>query len=318
MNKLLILSLLALSYQTASATSLLETFGSGANAFTIDFVQIGNPGNAADTTGSPNPAGSVNYIYNLGKYEISRDMIDKANAVGGLGITMKDMTSYGGNGVNRPAAVDWGWGNAMKFVNWLNTSKGYQVAYNTDYLGRFTLWGAGQYKGNNQYRHKDAYYFLPSVDEWYKGAYYDPNKEGGPGYWNYSTMSDIKPLSVERGTVSGAAVYGQSVGTGPADVADAGGLSAYGTMAQGGNLWEWTETSSDGINDSTYDWRELRGGDWRSASDATSLDSSARASRGSSYNNGVFGFRVASVPEPSSLSLLALGGVVMALRRRER
>ena len=40
---------------------------------------IGNPNNAADTTGNPNPVGSVSYMYNLGKYEVSRDMITKAN-----------------------------------------------------------------------------------------------------------------------------------------------------------------------------------------------------------------------------------------------
>ena len=88
MRKLLLLSLLALSYQTASAQLVTESFGSGDNAFTMDFVTIGNPGNAADTTGAPNPVGSVAYSYNLGKYEVSREQIDKANAAGSLGITM--------------------------------------------------------------------------------------------------------------------------------------------------------------------------------------------------------------------------------------
>ena len=36
---------------------MTESFGSGANTFTMDFVTIGNPGNAADTTGNPNPGG---------------------------------------------------------------------------------------------------------------------------------------------------------------------------------------------------------------------------------------------------------------------
>ena len=39
------------------STARADTFGSGSNAFDIDFVTIGNPGNAADTTGDPNPAG---------------------------------------------------------------------------------------------------------------------------------------------------------------------------------------------------------------------------------------------------------------------
>ena len=59
-----------------------DTFGSGANTFDIEFVTIGNPGNAADTTGNPNPAGSVPYTYRMGKFEISEQMIDKANAAG--------------------------------------------------------------------------------------------------------------------------------------------------------------------------------------------------------------------------------------------
>ena len=90
---------MALGYHSASAQLVTESFGTGGNAFTMDFVTIGNPGNAADTTGSPNPAGSVAYTYNLGKQEVSRDMITKANSAGSLGITMYDMSDYGGNGV---------------------------------------------------------------------------------------------------------------------------------------------------------------------------------------------------------------------------
>jgi len=84
---------------SAEAPPFSETFGSGSNQFSIDFVRIGNPGNAYDATGSPGDAGSVAYNYNIGKYEISRDMINKANSGGSLGITLADMTSYGGNGV---------------------------------------------------------------------------------------------------------------------------------------------------------------------------------------------------------------------------
>lgn len=87
----------------ASAQLMTETFGTGANQFSIDFVQIGNPGNSPDTTGRPNPTGSVAYTYNLGRYEVHRDAITKANVSGSLGIDMQDMNGYGGNGLNRPA-----------------------------------------------------------------------------------------------------------------------------------------------------------------------------------------------------------------------
>lgn len=293
----------------------MQTFGSGANQFTIDFVTIGNPGNAADTTGSPNPAGSVSYIYNIGKYEVSRDMITKANAAGGIGITMEDMTSYGGNGGNQPA-TGVSWNEAARFVNYLNTSKGYQAAYNFTTSGanaNITLWGAGQYSGSNQFRHKDAYFFLPSMDEWYKAAYGSPS-----GTWyDYTLGSNSPPSPVASGT-SGA-VYYTAINriTGSTDITNAGGLSPYGTMAQGGNVSEILETAYDGFNDTVNEDRSYRGGAF--VNDASIWISSSKNSPISPSDEAYFysGFRVASVPEPSALSLLAVGlGVVLRQRRR--
>ena len=54
-------------FLTATAANA-DTFGSVGNTFDIEFVTIGNPGNAADTTGDPNPAGSVAYEYRIGKF----------------------------------------------------------------------------------------------------------------------------------------------------------------------------------------------------------------------------------------------------------
>jgi hypothetical protein len=58
MSKFLQLLLVLATLTTiSSAQTITETSGIGANAFTMDFVTIGNPGNAADATGDPNPAG---------------------------------------------------------------------------------------------------------------------------------------------------------------------------------------------------------------------------------------------------------------------
>ena len=313
MKKLLILSLLALGYQTASAQLVTESFGSGDNTFTMDFVTIGNPNNAADTTGSPNPAGSVAYTYNIGKYEVSRDMIDKANAAGSLGITLYNMTPFGGNGINKPA-TGINWFEAAKYVNWLNTSTGGTAAYKF-VGGTFTLWSAGDagYNANNMFRNSLAKYVLPSTDEWYKAAY---GKADG-GWSNFANGTDSAPTAVAGGTDTNTAVYGWQ--SGPADINNAGGLSAYETMGQGGNAWEWNETAWDGINNIAGENRDVRGGSfhdfvWYNIV----LDNSSRYYDNSpSFENFHIGFRVASVPEPSSLSLLALGGVVVALRRRK-
>jgi len=56
-------SLLAvLGYFALMATARADVFGSGENAFNIEFVTIGDPGNLADTTGDPNPASGVSAI----------------------------------------------------------------------------------------------------------------------------------------------------------------------------------------------------------------------------------------------------------------
>ena len=114
--------LAALVSSSFSDRAWSDTFGSGANTFDIEFVSIGNPGNAADdVSANPDFAGSVPYSYRIGKFEVSRDMVTKASSAGGLGITLFDMTSFGGNGVNRPA-TGVSWNEAARFVNWLNTS----------------------------------------------------------------------------------------------------------------------------------------------------------------------------------------------------
>ena len=278
----------------------------------MEFVTIGNPNNAADTTGSPNPAGSVAYIYNIGKYEVSRDMITKANSAGSLGITMYDMTGYGGNGVNKPA-TGLSWYEAATYVNWLNTSTGGTAAYKFS-GSTFQLWSptdAG-YNANNIYRNSLANYVIASTDEWFKAAYGNLD-----GTWNnYPTGSDSVPTAVASGTAANTAVYGQSESTGPADITNAGGLSPYGTMAQGGSVWEWMETASDGSNNTAGENRELRGGSWYNESYI--LNASYSYFDDPSDENGSDGFRVASVPEPSALSLLAIGLSGLALVRRRK
>jgi hypothetical protein len=77
------------------------------------------------------------------------------------------------------------------------------------------------------------------------------------------------------------------------------------------------ETAYDGSNNIAGETRALRGGSWYN--DSVNLDSSL-SSYGIGYptdEDTTSGFRVAMIPEPSSLSLMVLGGLVMALRRRK-
>lgn len=297
-----------------AAPAFADTFGSGANTFTMDFVTIGNAGNAADDTGY----GSVGYTYRMGVNEVSRGMIDAYNALsGGPTLTMSDMSSFGGNGVAKPATGII-WNEAARFVNWLNTSKGYSAAYKFTTNGfndNIVLWDSldAGYNAANPFRNANAYYFLPSEDEWYKAAYYDPNANSGlGGYWNYATGSDSVPTAVASGTTSDTAVYNGQVG--PADITNAGGLSPYGTMAQNGNVWEWGESGITAPNDSAGELRVIRGGDCEH--DSGTLASSFRFGDSPTFDWPLVGFRVAAVPESAACFLTLLGALGVVFRRR--
>ena len=286
-----------------------DIFGTSGSEFTIDFVSIGNPGNAADTTGY----GAVPYEYRLGTGEISQDAIDKATASG-----MTDVTAGPWTG-DQPAA-NLNWYEAAAFVNFLNTNSGKTAAYDLSWSGTawsMALWSSEQawtVGGTNLYRNKNAYYFLPSENEWYKAAY---DNAAGSAYFPYPTASSTAPIAVASGTQPDSAVYFQTNQISPAEVTAAGGLSPYGTMGQGGNVWEWTETALSGDNDSPTNVRTIRGGGWTSPE--SQLISSFRSSNGFPDGERTFiGFRVASIPEPSTYALLLATGALWWATRKAR
>ena len=196
--------------------AVADTFGSGANAFTIDFVDIGNPGNTDDAGAGggsySSPYGGVAYTYRMGVTEVPQDWITKATNLGMTNVTAGAWTG------SQPAA-NMTWYEAAAFVNWLNTSTGHQPAYDLTYSSGWSmkLWSsaqAWQAGGENLYRHKDAYYFLPSEDEWYKAAYHK-NDGVTANYWDYATGSNTIPTAVASGTGAGTVVYNQARPTCP-------------------------------------------------------------------------------------------------------
>lgn len=283
-----------------------DTFGNGASEFDIEFVSIGESNNPDDTTGSPLLAGKVEYSYSIGKYEISEEMVDKANALGGLGIT------HDNRGADKPA-TSITWFEAATFVNWLNTSTGHMPAYKLS-GGTLRLWQPGStgYNPANPFRNSQAFYFLPSADEWYKAAYYDAT---AGVYYNYPNGKDVPPSAVGGSAAQNTAVYAQPLSLSPADITFAGGMSPYGTVGQGGNVWEWEEPAfSNGSNPREY---VIRGGDWIGRS-PLQLRSEFRTLADPSIAGFSTGFRVASVPEPGTVLLSAvLAGGLLVWRTRE-
>ena len=83
----------------------------------------------------------------------------------------------------------------------------------------------------------------------------------------------------------------------------------YGTYDQGGNVWEW----NDAVIDSS---RGLRGGSWES--EEVYLQSSLRFPLVPTDENNDVGFRLATVPEPSTYALALMGAGALWLWRRRK
>lgn len=119
-----------------AATSALITSASA--SVTIDWVTVGDTGNAADTTGY----GALANAYQIGKYEVTNAQygafLNAKGASNSNGIYNSNMASYGitqsgGSGsftynvsatlANRPV-VYVSWYDAARFANWLVNGQG--------------------------------------------------------------------------------------------------------------------------------------------------------------------------------------------------
>jgi hypothetical protein len=292
-----------------------DTFGTGANQFTLDFTPIGNPSNAADPlTGY----GAVNYNYSMGTYDISVNQLNAATANGVAGL---------GNGYytgDQPAS-DISWYQAAAFINWLNTSKGYSPAYDLTYSGgsySMSLWQSGQsgYDPSNPFRNSQAVFVLPSVNEYYKAAF---GLSDGSGYTLYADGSNTVPTAVASGTNAGTAIYNQGGNAQPTSVTQAGGLSSYGTMGQDGNIFLMTETSTNGVNTNAADPRIVRGAFWNSSASVLPSTYSGYYSDVTATNLDTVGFSVAkitanAVPEPSAYALFGMGALALLIAFRRK
>ncbi|MEB2311723.1 MAG: SUMF1/EgtB/PvdO family nonheme iron enzyme [Polyangiaceae bacterium] len=296
-----------------------------ASAVTIDWIPIGDPGNAADTAGNCYSAGcgSVADPYRIGKYEVTNEQYAEfltAKAVSDpLGLYNTQMAGTSG-GITRSGSagsytysVKAGWEtkavnwvsayDAMRFVNWLGNGQG---VGDTE-TGAYTLLGgtATPSNGLTVTRNAGAITFLPSENEWYKAAYYDGLSAN---YFDYPAGSDAVTTCAAPGGTPNTANCSLVVGNVTQVGAYVNSASPYGTFDQGGNVREWNDT----IVSDTY--RGVRGGTFYSV--VGHLAASYRG-RGDPTNEGSFlGFRVASLPEPGAMLLLITGLTGLALRQR--
>ena len=283
----------------------------------LDFVPI------SSTTNPTNWYGIVDYDYRMGTFEITNDQWNKFKdnlnkPVTGDPSSAYDEDSYD-TGTNLPA-TGVSWYEAAQFVNWLNTSTGHQVAYKfagmqgtADYA--LSIWSAADAAGGtNLYRHKDAFYFLPTEDEWVKTACWNGTK-----LQNFATKVGESLTQGDGINGTGWNYYDNGHATNPSGPWNVGSGSEElnGTYDMMGNVTEWLEspfTSGDYGAGST---RGLRGGYWGSRSDYFAVSVRSFTISPTSENVAL-GFRVASVPEPSTFALIAVGALSLfgCARRR--
>lgn len=300
----------------------------------INYASIGNAGNAADAaTGSL--YGAVAYAYKIAKNETTiaqyaeflnavakTDTYDlyagamTTSYISGIsrsGVSGSFTYSVASGSGNKPITFV-SWFDAARFTNWLHNGQltGAQNNLTTE-DGAYTLNGA--ISGVSVSRNVGATVWIPNENEWYKAAYYDPNKGGVGigGYWQQANQSNAVAGNT-IGVANSANYYdGDYVGWPEAVLTDVGAYgsnsdSAYGTNDQLGNVMEWNDAVIGSL-------RGLRGGSW--GSDATGLPASNRSTNSPTGQTSEIGFRVASVPEPSAVVLTLLSvSACLAGRRR--
>jgi formylglycine-generating enzyme required for sulfatase activity len=299
-----------LPLSTCAIVAVLITSASA--TVTMDWVSIGNANNAADQlTGY----GAVDHAYQIGKYEVTNaqygEFLNAKGQSNSNGIYNSSMSSYGitrsgSSGgyrytvttalANRPV-VYVSWFDAARFANWMMNGQG-NASMET---GAYTLNNAtsGIITANI-----GAQVYIPSENEWYKAAYYNAATTSYSLYPNGQNK-----ISTADANYSSSA--SKSLGSYPGDP------SFYGTFDQGGNVWEWNDAVIFGSS------RGKRGGCWNNFNhldDVGLLSTSRFAYSDPATENdlagSIAGFRLASVPEPTSMVLTMLASGTMLIRRK--
>ncbi len=327
------------SFRFVATLVVVAMLATTSQAVDIETVPVGDAGNANDTHGDG--YGGVDYSYRIGKYEVSNAQYTEfLNAVAdtdAYGLYALEMLSsdYGckiersgesgsytysvaADRENRPVNYV-SWGDAARFANWLHNGQPSGVQDNsTTEDGAYYLNGANDDTALMAItRESDAKWAIPTEDEWYKAAYYDGDASV---YYDYPTGTDVDPSNVlsnpdpDPGNNANFPDNGYTIGS-PYWTTEVGDFensaSPYGTFDQGGNVYEWNEAIV--VVDSS---RGVRGGSFGNG--VGPLQASERAI-GYGYptrDSETWGFRVAMVPEPSTIILLLTGALGFLLYRR--
>ena len=226
------LAALAVTLSLSATHARAAPIVSGPDANGFRWCTVGSAGNTAYAGLPPGQydsargRGRVDYDFRIARTEVSTGQwLEFLNAVGDAGLTsslsvVAEPTYWGGalagtrpdgspiwmlnpslpDAARLPAA-GMSWRDAAMYCNWLHNNK----AATPDGIGRgaydASTFGWAPHPDipttlvfTDQFtRSPGAKYWIPSLDEWLKAAYFDPNKGGtGAGWWTYVNSSDTQ------------------------------------------------------------------------------------------------------------------------------
>lgn len=190
-----------------------------------NYVEVGDINNSADS----NSIGSVSSVFFIKKYPVTNaEYVDFLNSIyssytvdqkinlwisemgnstnvqerGGItrsgsfgSYSYSVVANMGDKPVNY---IDWF--GAARYINWLHNGKPTgSPGPSTTESGVYTLvnFVTSESVSNSKVSANNYNSFwLPTENEWYKAAYYSPNKNGPAGYWNYAGQSDSSPTAI--------------------------------------------------------------------------------------------------------------------------
>src|SRR3990167_7911409 len=282
----------------------------------MDFVKVENPGNKPDHTGY----GSVHHLFSIGTYDVTaKEYCEFLNAVA----RSEDPYVLYHQGMSDDPAVacikrEGTQGNysyqplpareeipityvslysAARFCNWLQNGK--PVGKEGDLTTETGAYDLRSLIEGHFTRSKDARYFIPNEDEWYKAAYYNGIKRcyyafPRRSYWSPKNTHNLKATYNNEANYDHLAADDDTLRLTPVGVFSTT-MSPWGAFDMGGNVAEWTELTEK------EEESAIRGGSWKSpydwGSSTNDLEKSTRKSENPQKACNTIGFRVAQKDE---------------------